>query len=159
MPVLQKLSAIIMELAQTAFVKPNAIPSSEVAHAALLFAQVAWNRALGHETEGYQELLKVFVRSNPKLWSELSSRDPEALIRTMSQVKARRYPDDVRVIVVSGMREGNVHVEWCDEKDYEQACELAKLRLDLEYGKGCSVGHDNSVKKCEPDSSARRRHR
>jgi hypothetical protein len=149
MPVLQKLSAIMMELAQTAFVKPNAIPSSEAAHAALLFAQVAWNRALGHETEGYQELLKVFVRSNPKLWSELSSRDPEALIRTMSQVKARRYPDDVRVIVVSGMREGNVHVEWCDEKDYKH----------LEYGKGCSVGHDNSIKKCEPDISARRRHR
>ncbi len=138
MPVLPKLSAIILELAQTAFAKPKAIPSSEAAHAALLFAQVAWNRELGHETEGYQKLLKVFVKSNHKLWSELSSRDPETLIKTMSQVKARRYPEDIRVIIVSGMREGNVHVEWCDDKDYARASELVKKRLDLEYGKGRS---------------------
>ncbi len=138
MPVLPKLSAIILELAQTAFAKPKAIPSSEAAHAALLFAQVAWNRELGRETEGYQDLLKVFVRSNPKLWSELSSRDPETLIKTMSQIKARRYSEDIRVIIVSGMRDGNVHVEWCADKDYARASELAKKRLDLEYGKGCS---------------------
>ena len=138
MPVLPKLSAIILELAQTAFVKPKAVPSSEAAHAALLFAQVAWNRALGHETEGYQDLLKVFVHSNPKLWSELSSRDPETLIKTMSQIKARRYSEDIRVIIVSGMRDGNVHVEWCADKDYARASELAKKRLYLEYGKGCS---------------------
>jgi hypothetical protein len=146
MTVLPKLSAIMLEFAQSAFIDPHAIPSSEAAHAALLFAQVAWNRTLGHETEGYQELLKVFLRSNPKFWSEIRSRDPEALIETMRQAKERRYPADVRVIVVSGMREGNVRVEWCDEKDFAQASELAKKRLDLEYGTGHTFGKRRSRK-------------
>ncbi len=147
MPGLPRLSAILMELAQTAFVKPKAIPSSEAAHAALLFAQVAWNRTLGHETDGYQSLLKVFINENPKLWSELRSRDPETHINTMSQVKARRYPEDVRVIVVSGIRGGKVHVEWCDAKDYAQASELARKRLDLEYGKGCHIRREKIISK------------
>jgi len=136
MTALPKLSAIMLELAQSAFASPKATPSSEAAHAALLFAEVAWNRTLGHDGAGYQELLKVFVRSNPNLWSELRSRDPEALIEPMREAKESRYPLDVRVIVASGVRDGNVRVEWCEEKDYPQAVELAKKRLELEYGTG-----------------------
>jgi hypothetical protein len=71
MAALPKLSGIMLELAQSVFINPKTPPSSEAAHATLLFAQEAWNRTLGHETEGYQELLKVFLRSNPKLWLEL----------------------------------------------------------------------------------------
>jgi len=126
----------MLEIAQTAFINPKAIPSSESAHAALLFAQAAWNRTLGHETEGYEKLLKVFLRSNPKLWSELTSPDPEKHIESMRQLKLLRYPADVRVIVVSGIIDEKVHVEWCAEKDYPLASEQAKKRLDLQYGKG-----------------------
>jgi hypothetical protein len=54
----------------------------------------------------------------------------------MRQAKEHRYPEDVRVIIVSGIREGNVHVEWCDEKDFTQASKLARKRLELEYGMG-----------------------
>jgi hypothetical protein len=144
MKALPKLSGILMELAQTAFVDPRAIPSSEAAHAALLFAEVAWNRTLGHDGVGYKDMLKVFVRSNPNLWTELRSRDPEVLIEPMRQAKLSRYPTDVRVIIVCGMREGNVHVEWCDEKDFERASELVRKRLDAEYGQGTTVGGSRS---------------
>jgi hypothetical protein len=48
----------------------------------------------------------------------------------------QRYPEDIRVIVVCGMRDDNVHVEWCNEKDYPQVSELAQERLDAEYGTG-----------------------
>ena len=134
MTVLPKLSAIMLELAQSAFINPKTPPTSEAAHAALLFAQTAWNRTLGHDTTGYQELLKVFLSSNPKLWTELRLRDSEALIETMRQAKELRYPTDIRVIVVCGIHEGKVRVEWCDEKDFEQASKSALKRLEQEYG-------------------------
>jgi len=135
-----KMSDIIKELAFLSLRNPHAIPSSEAAHAALLFAQVAWNRELGHDTPDYRELLNVFLRSNPNLWSELRSRDTEEMIEIMRKAKKQRYPMDRRVIVVSGMREQNVHVEWCKEEDYFQALELAKKSLESKYGCGCAIG-------------------
>ena len=129
-----KLSAIMKKLAVMSFRAPTNIPSSEAAHAALLLAHVAWNRALGHDTQAYKDLLMVFSRSNPALWSELRSRDAEALIETMRQAKEHLYPTDRRVVVVCGMREGNVHVEWCEEYDYPRESELAQKRLDSEFG-------------------------
>jgi hypothetical protein len=39
------LSAIIKEMSLTIFGHPEAVPSSEAAHAALLLAHVAWNRS------------------------------------------------------------------------------------------------------------------
>ena len=125
-----KMSAIMKKLALMSFRTPSKIPSSEAAHASLLLAHVAWNRALGHDTQAYKELLMVFSRSNPNLWSELRSRDAEALIETMRQAKERLYPTDRRAIVVCGMREGNVHVEWCEEYDYHRELKRAQDRLD-----------------------------
>jgi len=93
---------------------------------------------------GYDELLKVFLRSKASLWSELRSRDAETLIETMRQTKERRYPADRRVVVVCGMREGNVHVEWCEEKDYPRAAELAKQHLESKFGPGRVVGKRRS---------------
>lgn len=146
MTVFPKMSAIMKELALMGFRDPQAIPSSEAAHAALLFAQVAWNRALGHDSQAYRELLKVFLRSNPDLWSELRSSDAESLIEIMRQAKEQRYSRDRRVVVICGMREENVHVEWCEEKDYLQASEQAKQRLDSKFGPGRTVGKPRSRK-------------
>jgi hypothetical protein len=140
------MSEIMKELALMGFRDPQAVPSSEAAHAALLFAQVAWTRALGHDMQAYRELLKVFLRSNPNLWSELRSRDAESLIKIMRQAKEQRYLSDRRVIVVCGMREENVHVEWCEEKDYPQASEQAKKRLDSKFGSKHIVGKLRSRK-------------
>ena len=140
MTVLPKMSEVMKELALTSFRDPQAVPSSGAAHAALLFAQVAWNRALGHDMQEYKELLNVFLGSDPNLWSELRSHDAETLIETMRQAKEQRYAADRRVVVVCGMREGNVHVEWCEEQDYPQASERAKKRLDSKFGTGRTVG-------------------
>jgi hypothetical protein len=134
------MSEIMKELALLGFRDPQAVPSSEAAHAALLFAHVAWNRALGHDVAPYEKPLAVFLRSNPNLWSELRSRDAEGLIETMQRAKEQRYSADRRVVVVCGMRDGNVHVEWCEEKDYPRASELAKQILDQECGTGRTVG-------------------
>ncbi len=110
-----KMSAIMKNLALSIFRDPTRAPSSEAALAALLLAHVAWNRALGLDSKDYSKLLMVFSRKNPNFWSEFRLRDAEALIDTLRQAKAEHYPMDRRVIVVCGMREGNVHVEWRKE--------------------------------------------
>jgi len=43
-----KLSEVIKSIAVHMLAKPSRIPSTEAAHAALLFAHAGWNRALGH---------------------------------------------------------------------------------------------------------------
>ena len=141
-----KMSEIMKELALMCFRAPQAVTSSEAAHAALLLAQVAWNRALGHDIRPYRELLKFFLRSNPNLWSELRSHDAESLIEILRCVKEKRYPMDRRVVIVCGMRGENVHVEWCEEKDYPVAIELAQRRLEKEFGPGRTIGKRRSRK-------------
>jgi hypothetical protein len=149
MSIPQKLSTIIWELARMGFRDPQAVPSSEAAHAVLLFAHVAWNRTLGHDLSAFEELLEVYVRSNPKLWSELCSRNAEALIKMMRQAKEQRYAADRRVVVVCGIREQNVHIEWCDEQDYPLAAELAAKRLESALEPG------SIIKKRQPRNGQR----
>jgi hypothetical protein len=146
MTVYPKMSDIMKELALASFRDSQTVPSSEAAHAALLLAHVAWNRALGHDIQDYRKLFKVFLRSNPNLWSEFCSRDTETIIETMCKAKEKSYHTDRRVVVVCGMREGNVHVEWCEEKDYPEASTQAKKRLDSEYGTGRTIGKRRSPK-------------
>jgi hypothetical protein len=62
------------------------------------------------------------------------------------QAKERLYPDDRRVVIVCGMRGENVHVEWCEEKDYPEAIELAQKRLEKQYGPGLAVGKRSTRK-------------
>ena len=79
------LSAIIKEMAVAALRQPKAAPSSEAAHAALLFAHVAWNQAgpVGAPGADYRPMLRDFEASNPRLWNELKSSDAEAQGDTM----------------------------------------------------------------------------
>lgn len=134
------------ELALLSFKNPNVPPSSEAAHASLLFAQVAWNRTLGHDIKDYKDLLKVFLRSNSNLWSEFKSRDSECLIEIMREAKESRYPADSRVVLVCGMRDGNVHVQWCEEKDYPQESVNAIKRLESKFGPGRIIRKRKSKK-------------
>ncbi len=124
-----KLSEIMLELAQTSFCPSQKAPSLDAAHAALALANAAWNRALGHDSQGYEVLLEALARANPTFWTELRSRDAEELIETMRQVKDRLYPTDRRVILICGMKGANVHVEWCEEYDYPAQSKLAAERL------------------------------
>jgi hypothetical protein len=123
------MSEIMKDLAMMCFRDTRTVPSSEAVHTALLLANVAWNGSLGRDVPDYEELLMVFTRSKPELWSELRPGATTALIETMRKAKEQLYPMDRRVVLICGMREGNVRVEWCYEKDYPEAAELANKRL------------------------------
>lgn len=110
------LSEIIKEMACTVLANPASVPSGEAAHATLLFAHAAWERATRPTASlpDYHLLLRQFHASNPALWSELKSADAEALATELIAYKQAHYPDDQRQIVVCGMRDDNVRVEWID---------------------------------------------
>ena len=107
-----KLSAIIKRIAMKMLKKTKKPPSSEAAHAALLLTHLGWNRALGYPEFEYEYLLESFEAERPSFWQELKSNDPEYLISVAEKEKLRFWPHDRRVIVVCGMRAGNVRVEW-----------------------------------------------
>lgn len=110
------LSEIIKEMGCTVLSQPEAEPSAEAAHAALLFAHVAWNRAAAFGASGpdYRPMLQEFEASNPRLWNELTSPDAEVLITELVAYKRAHHSNDHRHVVLCGMLGANVHVEWTD---------------------------------------------
>ena len=110
----KKMSEIFKEMALIVMKDPKSTPSSEAAHAALLLAHVAWNRAIG-ETFTDREckrILRKFEKSRGTLWIELQSRDWKSLISALMEYKNKNYPEDNRIVVICGMREGKIHVKW-----------------------------------------------
>lgn len=49
---------------------------------------------------------------NPMLWSELKSNDVDAMIDELVRYKQSRYPNDRRRILICGIRDGKIYVEW-----------------------------------------------
>ncbi len=103
-------------MAITLLKKPRKPPSSEAAHAALLFVHVAWNKTLGNNDilSKYKGILSMFEKENPSLWNEFKNTNHIDIISSLVDYKQRFYSDDYRNIMVCGMRGGNVHVEWTD---------------------------------------------
>ena len=110
------LSAIMKDMAFTILRRPEAVPSSEAAHAALLLAHLAWNRRVDTRMPDYRPMLGDFEASNPNLWAELISTDPEALITQLAAYRERHHPDDHRYLVVCGMRGEQVHTELTEAR-------------------------------------------
>ena len=110
----RKLSEILKEMSETLLRNPGGVPSSEAAHVALLFANVAWNESVGldHAREGYRNVWETIEADNPQLWNEFKSNDINAMIDELIRYKKAHYPDDQRRILVCGMIPGKVHVEW-----------------------------------------------
>jgi hypothetical protein len=114
---MRKLSAILIELAEEVLAQPVDKTSGGGLHAALLLAQVAWNRAIDYDerdTKGnWPDLIAQFERDDPKTRAGLKSYDCEELIEEIYQLKLDRHPSDDRFVHVCGTTpEGNVHVEW-----------------------------------------------
>jgi len=114
---MQKLSGIILALAEQVLAQPSEKASSEGTAAALLLAQVAWNRAVdplgGDQIGYYRKVLHALQAENPHCLRELKSTDCEALIQELTKLKRARYPTDNRIIRVCGLTaESKVHVEW-----------------------------------------------
>ena len=110
----RKLSEIMKEMSETLLRDPGGVPSSEAAHVALFFANVAWNESVGldHTREGYRNVWETIEAENPALWDEFTSSDVNAMIDELIRYKKAHYPDDRRRILVCGMVPGKVHVEW-----------------------------------------------
>jgi hypothetical protein len=111
-----KLSEIMKEMAETLLRHPGGVPSSEAAHVALFFANVAWNESVGldHAREGYRNVWETIEAENPALWNEFKSSDVNAMIDELIRYKKAHYPDDRRRILTCGIPDGKVRVEWLD---------------------------------------------
>jgi len=109
-----KLSDIMLEMAQVLLRDPLNVPSSEAMHAALSFANIAWNECFGlvHPRDGYRNVWETFEGDNPALWNEFKSSYIDAIIDELVRYKQEHYPDDRRRILTCGIPEGKIRVEW-----------------------------------------------
>ena len=114
---MQKLSKLILDLAEEALAQPGEKSSRESVAAALLLAHVAWNRTVdplgGDQIGYYRNVLRALEAENPHCLRELKSTDCDVLIQNLAKLKATRYPSDDRIIRVCGLTaENSVRVEW-----------------------------------------------
>lgn len=105
------LSAI-KDMAFRVLRRPEAPPSSEAAHAALLLPHIAWNGRADTRRPDYRPMPTEFEASNPNPWQELKSADPEELIAELAAYRELHHRNDQRHLVVCGMRGDKVHAEW-----------------------------------------------
>jgi hypothetical protein len=109
-----KMSEIMKEMSEQLLRTPGNVPSSEAAHVALMFANIAWNETVGlvHARQGYRSAWELIEAENPEMWSEFKSNDVDAMIDELVQFKTQHYPDDQRRILTCGIPDGNIRVEW-----------------------------------------------
>jgi hypothetical protein len=110
----QKMSEIMQEMAETLLRHPRRLASSEAMHVALLFANVAWNEelGLGRIRDRCRNIWKTIEADNPKLWSELTLNDSDAMVDELIEYKTGHYRDDRRRILACGIPDGKIRVEW-----------------------------------------------
>jgi hypothetical protein len=111
----RKMSEIMKEMMERLLRKPNDDTSSEAAHVALFFANMAWNECVGiaHPRESYRNVWESIEAENPALWNELKSNDIDGMIHELIEYKKKHFPKDRRrILVCGGTPEGTIHVEW-----------------------------------------------
>ncbi len=110
----RKMSEIMKEMSELLLRNPGGVASSEAAHVALMFANIAWNETvgLGHARNGYRSAWESIEAENPEMWSEYKSNDADAMIDELVQFKKQHYPNDQRRVLTCGIPDGNVRVEW-----------------------------------------------
>jgi hypothetical protein len=109
-----KLSEVMKEMSEQLLRHPAGVLSSEAAHIALMFANIAWNETVGlvHAREGYRSAWEGIEAENPEMWSEFKSNDVDAMIDELKRFKEQHYPDDRRRMLSCGIPDGNIRVEW-----------------------------------------------
>jgi len=110
----RKMSEMLKEMSERLLRHPDAAHSSEAAHVALMFANIAWNETvgLGHAREGYRSAWETIEAENPEMWSEFKSNDIDGMIDELIQYKKAHFPDDKRRILTCGIPDGSIRVEW-----------------------------------------------
>jgi hypothetical protein len=110
----KKMSEMMKEMSERLLRHPDAAHSSEAAHVALFFANVAWNECVGLDgaREGYRNVWETIEAENPELWNEFKSNDIDGMIDELIEYKQQHFPDDRRRILTCGIPEGSIRVEW-----------------------------------------------
>ncbi len=110
----RKLSEILKEMSELLLRNPKAIPTSEAAHLALMFANIAWNETVGmvHHREHYRPSWELIEADNPEVWSEFKSNDVDGMIDELVEFKQQHYLDDRRRILSCGIPDGRIRVDW-----------------------------------------------
>ncbi len=109
----RKMSEVLKEMSEVLLSDPDKPPTSEAAHIALFFANVAWNECVGldHAREGYRHVWEEIEADNPTLWNEFKSNDIDGMIDELVQYKQTHFPDDKRRILTCGIPDGKIRVE------------------------------------------------
>ncbi|WP_406697753.1 hypothetical protein V5E97_02700 [Singulisphaera sp. Ch08] len=111
----RKMSEVMLKMAEHILRKSAEDTSDEAAHAALFFANIAWNECVGIDNprNHHRKIWETFEASNPSFWNELKSNNTDALIDDLVRYKQAHYPEDRRRILICGMMpNGNIRVEW-----------------------------------------------
>jgi hypothetical protein len=112
-------------MAEQVLVRQPEKTSREGVAAALLIAQVAWNRAVdplgGDQIGYYRKILSALKQKNPKCMQDLKSPDYESMIQELMAIKRYSYPADTRIIRLCGLTERNTVRVECHERDVEGA--------------------------------------
>lgn len=110
----RKMSEILKEMSERLLRNPDAVPSSQAAHVALMFGNIAWNETvdMGHPREKNRRAWERIEADNPEMWSEFKSNDVDAMIDELVRFKKQHHPDDRRRILSCGIPDGKVRVEW-----------------------------------------------
>jgi hypothetical protein len=112
---LRKMSDIMKEMSERLFRNPDAAHSTEAAHIALFFANVAWNECVGLDNvrQTYRTVWETIAAENPEFWIELKSNDVNAMIDELVEYKKAHFPDDRRrILTCGGTERGTLRVEW-----------------------------------------------
>jgi hypothetical protein len=111
------MSEMLQEMSEVLLCNPHVPPSSEAAHVALFFANVAWNECVGldHAREGYRNVWETIEADNPTLWNEFKSNDIDGMIDELVKYKQEHFADDKRRILTCGIPDGRIRVEWLNE--------------------------------------------
>ena len=91
-----KMSEIMKEMSEVLLRRPSRVPSSEAAHVALFFANVAWNESVGldHARDSYRSVWETIEAENPALWDEFKASDVNALIDGLIGYGGLAFEDD-----------------------------------------------------------------
>jgi hypothetical protein len=110
----RKMSEMLKEMSEVLMRNPHQPPSSEAAHVALFFANLAWNECVGldHAREGCRNVWEEIEADNPTLWNEFKSNDIDGMVDELVQYKQEHFPDDKRRILTCGIPDGSIRVEW-----------------------------------------------
>jgi hypothetical protein len=111
----RKLSDIFIEIALQGLKSPK-FGNSEVMHALMMLAHIAWQRETSDPNfmDGqYEKEFEIFNFSKKILKAELVTTDWCEILQRMQEYKRLRFPDDNRIVTSCGFTtRGTLRVEW-----------------------------------------------